>query len=765
MWKCWPSSWTPAAEPPGAALQAAAVGVVAAAAAGNFWVPPALWVWPLGALGLLAGAVALRSGRLLLWGCFGVALGFAAVAWAPHGTPGSTLPIRFTVTVRDGWTSGQWGWTTRVRVHEIEHVSGRIRTARELRLTVGGNVTAAELPPPGSRCKGAGELAFDRELRLRAPVLRVKTRLLLDSAPPRWWSLDALRESLSSRLQQAAPRQGLRPNGAALASALVLGRREGLDREAVGALRQAGLAHLLSVSGLHVVLVSTLVWLALTALGLQPRTRRIALVPALVVFALVSGGSAPVLRATAANIGYLLTRLSGRPVLPLPAMWSVVAALVVIEPAALLQPGFQLSAGVSLALVRWAGWLAERLDVLPRWLAAGLSVAVVAQIASWPLVGVAFASVPPLGAVANLAAAPLAFPLVGLSVLAASLGALSTSLAGPLVWLVGAVNVVLVRVAEWGGGVSWLFAAPQAPLLAAGGICLVLGTVVWRRAWMPAMALVVGSIAWTVAPAPWPAGRCELRMLPVTDGTAILVRGEGARVLVDTGRGANEALRGLAAARVRRLDALILTHADADHIGGAPALLERGRVGELVIPAATMEQDEIKPLLNIARRRGVKVREVVAGDRLAWQELSGLVVWPTDGVKMGDNDLSLVAVLELGGKRVLLTGDIEAAGEAALVATGADLGADILQLPHHGSRTSSSPRLLSAARPRVALAATGRRPRFAYPDARVVSRVRRLPALVVAQTWGVERIWWTGDGSIQIGTRVPVHVPPRREAF
>ena len=124
------------------------------------------------------------------------------------------------------------------------------------------------------------------------------------------------------------------------------------------------------------------------------------------------------LRATAATLAYLLTRQAGRPVLPLPAMWAVVAGLVLLDPAALLQPGFQLSAGVSLALIRWVGPLAEAAEVLPRWLGAALSVAVVGQLASWPLVGVTFASVPPWGAAANLLAAPLGLPLVGASLVA-----------------------------------------------------------------------------------------------------------------------------------------------------------------------------------------------------------------------------------------------------------------------------------------------------------------------------------------------------------
>ncbi|MGV8038837.1 MAG: hypothetical protein AB2L07_01700 [Thermoanaerobaculaceae bacterium] len=162
----------------------------------------------------------------------------------------------------------------------------------------------------------------------------------------------------------------------------------------------------------------------------------------------------------------------------------------------------------------------------------------------------------------------------------------------------------------------------------------------------------------------------------------------------------------------------------------------------------------VLPLRAVARRRGVPVRLVAAGDALGWGELGCRVLWPPASGALEDNDMSLVAVLESGGTRLLVTGDIEAGGEAALARSGADLRADVLQLPHHGSRTSSSQVLLDAVRPRVVMAATGVRPRFDYPDPQVVVRVRALPALAVAQVWGVERVWWE-DGRIVVGTPEP----------
>jgi len=132
-----------------------------------------------------------------------------------------------------------------------------------------------------------------------------------------------------------------------------------------------------------------------------------------------------------------------------------------------------------------------------------------------------------------------------------------------------------------------------------------------------------------------------------------------------------------------------------------------------------------------------------------------------------DNDASLVARFRLGGAAILAPGDVEAAGEAALLASGESLRAELLQLPHHGSRTSATPAFLAAVGPVVALAATGTHPRFAYPDPAVARRVRDLPAVMVAQGEEVLSVGWSDRGAFTVGTvrqvRVSRHRGPPRE--
>ena len=204
-----------------------------------------------------------------------------------------------------------------------------------MELYVSAPVGLAELPVPGSRWEGSGELVGDPRLPLKIGYLRVKTLLLLRPQPG-GSPVDRLREAGVQALHESAGVDPTRLHAAGLAAALVLQRREGLQAGEVASMRRSGLVHLLSVSGLHVGLVAVLVWGALNLAGVHPRTRRWVVIAALVGFSLLAGGNAPVRRAAAAGIAYLAARQLGRPLEPLPTVWAIVAGLVALEPAVAL---------------------------------------------------------------------------------------------------------------------------------------------------------------------------------------------------------------------------------------------------------------------------------------------------------------------------------------------------------------------------------------------------------------------------------------------
>jgi competence protein ComEC len=761
MWKSWRHSIAAQPEAPGARLIALGASAVAAVALGNFAPPAAAWGVPLAVVTLLAAWRGLvgEGGRLGWWVIAGVGLGLAACAVAPRTPPGfagKAVPVRFVVTVRDGWVSTVRGWGNRVRVERLEWQGRALRRPHEMGFYVAAPVGLAGLPRAGTRLEGCGELVFDRALPLAAGHLRVKTLLLVRIAAG-GAAVDRVRDAGARALEAGAGSSVRRLRAAGLAAALVLQRQESLQEGEVDSMRRSGLVHLLSVSGLHVGLVAVLVWAVLNAAGVAPTTRRWLVAAAVVAFALLAGGNAPVRRAAAGSVAYLLARQFGRPLEALPAVWGIVAALALLEPSVLVQPGFELSAFVTLALVRWVEPLALALRALPQRLSLAFAVAAVAQGASSPLVGATFSLVPLLGIVASLLAAPLELLLVGASLASLAAASASARLGGIALEAVAAGQWLLDRASAVGGTAS----VPFAPLpLALALLLAVLGLVALTRsrAALPAaLLLVAATVAWMASPGSF-GWRHEVRALGVSEGMAVLIRNGDRAVLVDAGRSPVEAWRELARVRVRRLDAVVVTHPDADHTGGVALLLERMPVRKLAFPRALADRAEIVPLRRIARLRGV---EEVALERGQVATLGGApweVVWPPATMEGVDNDASLVARAGLGGVRLVIAGDIEARGEAALLARGGRIAGEILQLPHHGSRTSSTAAFLAAVRPVIAVAATGVRPRFAYPDPGVARRVLAIPAVLTAQDGGVVWIGWNDSGPLTVGPGEPVRV-------
>ncbi len=766
MWKSSRISGVPGPDLPGSRLVTLAIAVVVAVLFGNLLPPDPGFRFPLMLLALVAAWRGLLGAgqRLMWWAAAGVLVGLAACAFAPRGPvgpAGKPVPVRFVISIRDGWATGVRGWGTRVRVAALER-AGRVQPhPREMDFYVTSPVGLAQLPRAGTRWEGSGELICDPRLPLKAGYLRVKTLLLLRSLPG-GSPVDRVREAGVKALQDSAGVDPTRLHAAGLAGALVLERRENLRAGEVTSMRRSGLVHLLSVSGLHVGLVAVLVWGALTVAGVRPSTRRWLVVAALVGFSLLAGGNAPVRRAATAGVAYLVARQCGRPLHPLPTVWAIVAGLVALEPAVLLQPGFELSAFVTLALVRWVTPLASFLHVLPQRLAQVLAVALVAQSASSPLVGEYFAVVPPLGVLANLLAAPLELALVGASLLALALAPLSSLLGGWALLGVAGGQWLLDGASAVGGLLSWPFPPfppPLAALLAALGLAALTRA---RFALPAALLLVAGTLAWMVAPAapsPW---SNRVRMLGVREGMSVLAERDGTFVLVDAGRSPVGAWRELAGARVRRLDALVLTHPDADHTGGAAMLLERLQIRRLCYPRALGERSEIVPLRRAARLAGVEEVPLAKGQRLDFGRIECVALWPPPVMEGIDNDASLVVRLRLGGVRVLITGDLEAAGETSLLGSGESLRAEVLQLPHHGSRTSSTAGFLAAVGPVVALAVTGTHPRFPYPDPAVVQRARDVPAVLVVQGDGVVSLGWGDTGRLAVGNAKSVWVSRQR---
>ncbi len=262
------------------------------------------------------------------------------------------------------------------------------------------------------------------------------------------------------------------------------------------------------------------------------------------------------------------------------------------------------------------------------------------------------------------------------------------------------------------------------------------------------IAQVFGAPPGRALPTPLPAGVLEMRALDVGQGDALLLRMDDRAALIDTGPDGRtmdaRVLPRLASLGVSRLDYLLLTHSDADHIGGTPVLLRSMSVGELVMSTAATDHPVLEeacevaavhPVLceifEVATAQGVRVRRVESGQTLTWHpQVEVMVLNPRPDQSGDDNDLSVVLRVVYGNAALLLTGDLTRTAEGDLLELHDRLTADVLKVGHHGSDSSTSAAFLAAVAPQVAVVTAGRDNAFDHPRSTVLERLRTQGASV-----------------------------------
>jgi competence protein ComEC len=525
---------------------------------------------------------------------------------------------------------------------------------------------------------------------------------------------------------------------------LSVGAYQALAAEEWELLRRTGTVHLISISGFHIALVAgpfALVGLLLArgllALGFSCRPKLWAgwtAVCAAACYGVLAGFSVPLLR----SVVMLLTAailLSLRRAVGAPTIFAaVLLAVLLVEPFAPLVPGFWLSfAGVAILVlvaadscfavhpvIRSPPSLCRR--VLARFAHACrllLLVQMAMTVCLAPLTLLFFGQLPLAGALANLAAVPaFSLVLVPLTLLAAVFAAFSPDAAIPLLVLAADCFDVWRSFLSWCAGLPhavWYLPAPGfiALLLAATGVLWFL----WPRPW-PGRALgpllLLGLLSGST-----PAvlnGGLRIMVLDVGQGLAVLVQTASHALLYDTGplfrngdAGQRVVVPVLQSLGIRQLDRMVISHADADHRGGALSVLER--YPQVHVAGAAPEGGSSEPCS--------------VGQAWDWDGVHFEILHPVpDPAPMSDNNASCVLSINASGLRVLLPGDIEAEAEHDLVARGLEGPVDLLLAPHHGSRTSSSPEFVAASSARRVVFSAGHANRWRFPVADVVSRWR-----------------------------------------
>jgi competence protein ComEC len=409
---------------------------------------------------------------------------------------------------------------------------------------------------------------------------------------------------------------------------------------------------------------------------------------------------------------------SGRIAAPGRTLALALFAVVLADPWAPLAPGFWLSFGaVALIFYVSACWSAPEPRLL-QWLRIQWAV----TLGLAPAALLLFAQVSIVGPLANAVAIPLVSAVITPIALAAALL--------PVDWLLhaGAWLVEwLLQFLEWCDTLPlalWQQPAPPrwAVFAALGGVAWLLAPrgVPWRAS---GVALLAPAFAWS-PPAP-EQGTAWITTLDVGQGLAVVVRTRRHALLYDAGpaygpeadSGGRVVLPFLRAQGIARLDAMMLSHADRDHVGGALSVLQATETERIV-----SSLEDAHPALVLGTARVPCLR----GQHWSWDAVAFRVLHPA-GRTGRANNRSCVLEVRAGAHAMLLTGDIERRAEAVLVAAAGRRGAlraDVLLVPHHGSRTSSSAGLIAAVAPRWAILPVGYRNRFGHPHHAVLARYR-----------------------------------------
>lgn len=544
------------------------------------------------------------------------------------------------------------------------------------------------------------------------------------------------------------------------AQSLLIGLQENVDRDTTRAYQKLGITHLFAISGLHVAIMSFLFYQSLLRLGVRREFATIALIVLLPVYAILAGGAPSVWRAVSVVVFLLITRVKWHISIN-DALAISFICFVLLEPWVIYQIGFQLSYLATISLI----YSSRLLTYFKSWWMQSFFITFVSQLIVYPLLLLHFYELSISSFMMNIFFVPLfSFIVLPMNILLLVVSYIPGPMDDILFLIYEPCRVLL------GDAIIFLQSIPY-QMWTSGKpnfylILLMYCSVFFAFYLMDIRAKLTKILLILMVPIVIVhfsgklnndvkisfinvgQGDCILVELPFRKGVYLIDTGGLLRFEQEEWKKRNEQyevgrqvvvpyLRGKG---IGAIDTLIITHADADHVEGAEEILQEIRVKEIHITPNSYNKEVMNDLLIEANRQNVPIIEQIAGNGWKDGDVTFQYIWPSETQYEGNND-SLVLFMTVGNFTSLFTGDLEEAGELALVKRYPHLkNIDLLKAGHHGSKTSSSESFVQQLHPTLTIFNAGKDNRYGHPHEEVVERFhsRRLKTLTTGEVGTIE---------------------------
>lgn len=567
----------------------------------------------------------------------------------------------------------------------------------------------------------------------------------------------------------------LPPNLSSLMVGITLGIKDNIPGETMKAVKSGGVAHVLAVSGLHTGIIYAALELIFYRFRLSSTLSFIIGSITIIFYSFMAGLSPSVIRAAIMIMVFMLAKVVGRENDPVNSLCLSATILLFLNPLTLFSVSFQLSYAAVIGIMIFYSPLKKLLERFPGYLRDSLAVIISAQLVAGPFLAYYFYNISVIGFFTNLLVVPLVSVILISGLISGIIGLLLTPLGSAFVRVPGFLLSTVEKIILVSSKLPFTtIVVPAMPPISIAfyfaSLALVFDLVPFsdkvqlKRKKICAAVLIVFSLI----PAILPFGAFEVTFVDVGQGDSILIQTKGKKaILIDGGgtppyysgdfdTGEDIILPFLYSKGIKKIDAVVFTHFDDDHAKGLLSILKSMKVKNIIF-GVPEDCTIYKEMLEIARQKQIEITQVGRGDQFTIDDVTFDVLNPVKNAKKNysSNDGSVVLKMNYKDISFLFTGDLEYKGEQDLISSGIDIGAHVLKIGHHGSRTSTSEEFLSKVKPSYGIISAGMDNNFGHPSPQVIDLMKNSGVTVLRTDLSGAVSFKISGRSVKIYTSIP----------